>query len=225
MNIDTTGLVKLEDYYVIVKKYNGSYYYYGSVDATTRRWASSDKWKNARNAYLYTDKAEAQRVCDLENSTKKKLKLKVDTAANHFVSNFELYYEGWQDKIKVRNNMISIQDLKKKDRNINTSFNSENVKHVLEQIKDRKNRANNDLISNPQGLVTRLRDLQARYEQETRDITARYQADLEKHKATIASCDSATEYITANVISGTLVEEIKSKNDDKFKILYGKIEV
>jgi len=223
--IDKSGLISLEKYWVITKKYNGSTYYHGSIDPSRpAKWAHSSRWKNARNAFMYDDKATADRVCAEINANKKKLKMKVDKASNHYVSNFELQFDAWQNKLKVMNRIVSVQDLKANKTTAKTQFSNENINNVIANVKDYKNRHENDLKSLPINYSNRKRQLEADYVARIQQMDKELQDSLVNTSHKLTQLDEAIVFIEQEIKTNILAESLKTGNDDKFKLLYGKTE-
>lgn len=224
--IDTSKMVKLDTLWVIIKRYDSFNYYYGSIDPTRpNKYAASSKWKNAKNAFLYSNREDAEEVCKQINSNRKKLKMRVDNAANHFISNFELGFQTWGDKLIVTNRFVSIQDFKEKKLNVNFNFSQDNIKLVLENLKDIQKRTQQELIETPNRLNQQIKQMQVDLEQRIAYATQNANNRINTAEQSLKNIDEGFKFIDEQIKTNILSEANKTNNDDKFKLLYGKLEV
>lgn len=225
--IDTSKMVKLDTLWVIIKRYDSFNYYYGSIDPTRpNKYAASSKWKNAKKAFIYSNKEDAEEVCKQINSNRKKLKMRVDNAANHFISNFELGFQTWGgDKLIVTNRFISIQDFKEKKLNVNFNFSQDNIRLVLESLKDTQKRKQQELTETPNRLTQQIKQMQTELEQRIAYVTQDANNRINAAEQSLKNIDECLKFIDEQIKSNILSEANKTSNDDKFKLLYGKLEV
>lgn len=198
--IDLSQVKNLSNLFVVIKKYTNVTYYYGCIDPSRpARCARSSRYKNAKYAILFSNKEEAQKKCDELNAQRKRIKFRVDEAAKHFVSNFSLVFNKYAEKkVKLINTPVSLQDLKKGTKNVNTSITKEMVDEVARN----------------------LRELKADYNKQVAELNTRLANNLQVHENKINVVNNVIKFLTDGTIE-KLVAQNKTTNDDKYEILYG----
>ncbi len=226
--INTDKLINLNEKFVVTKKYNGKTYYFGSIEPDTYytrpgKYATGSRYKNAKYAILFKSQEEAQKKADELNTNRQKIKFKIEPASYHFVSNFSIYFERWNNKLSVSNRPISIQDYAGKEGiKANTRLDDESVKNCLADINIKRDECKKYIQGFDASLQNKLNDIKRRFEQEAANLTMSMNKDLETQKTSLSNFDEAEKFVNEQLKGGTLIEPLRTPNDDKFDILYGK---
>lgn len=220
IGVDKTKLVDLKQEYVVVKKFNGETCYYGTHDPSRpNRWAHNHNYRNARHAIRFSSKEIAQVECDKLNVNRKKVKFKVDLASRHFVSNFVLSYNKYNNVLEVINRPISIQDFK--DNKTKLTDIDALLPDIINTV-DNNNKEYNYLIKNQNSILkAKLDELSAKQAKEMSEFYAQFNKSLTEADEKIKAVQEIKQFINKDNL-GTFIESLKTESDNKFQILFGK---
>jgi hypothetical protein len=129
----------LEGKYVLVKKFKNATYYYGETYRIKnyRRPQQPVIYKtsytNAANAFLFENKVLAEQRLREVNSVRKKLKLSLDKAENHFLVKYII--SGVTGSLSLNIKLVSIQNFKNKKENLIENYINTNIHNTEERLR------------------------------------------------------------------------------------------
>lgn len=202
-------MARLDTLFVIVKKYNGKTYYYGNHGVPRGRevrYISDSRYINARYAHVYDSEEKAKQLCDSLNSTRKKLKYRVEKASKHFISNFSLSLNYSTAQVDLVSTRMSIQD----------------YKTHRQALTDNKKQLE-DILKTVQGKILEGKHRQAQIPQQMRQqiaqIEQQYMSEIDKNAAHLSQLDTLQSSLQNFDLNS--LEEYRTVEDNTFKVLYG----
>lgn len=206
-------VIKLDEVYVITKRFAGNVYFLRNK-AYSKGYLCDTK--KAANAVVFTSKEEANDICNELNKYRKKVKHGVEKASTFFATNIRFNklsrYRWTNSSLTITNEYRSVDQLSK---NYKLNNKEENLEILKEHIED----SNKNLKDYKQAL-TGLDDWKKR---ELERIEESYKEKLQTHKQNIKNEQNYIKDLQA-INYDDIVDNSLTKQDQKYKILYGGLE-